>query len=100
MPRHPSTINRPNFGLDRRSVVKRSMIFRCWISTSLFLFCTSGYSATLSVGAEQKYKTIGSAIKAAEANDTVSVERGNYSETLLIDKSLTLKGGTGDLTVL
>ena len=76
-------------------------MFKFWVSTCFLLSCASGYSATtLRVGSDQSYKTIGAAISAAEANDTVSIDRGNYTETLLIDKPLTLKGNTAELPVL
>ena len=57
-------------------------------------------SKTWHVGADTNYTTIQSAIKVASDGDTILIDAGHYSETLNIDKSLTLKGSGKYVTLL
>lgn len=46
---------------------------------------------TITVGAGQRYQSIGAGIKAADAGDTVLVAGGTYSERVTINKRITVK---------
>jgi hypothetical protein len=50
----------------------------------------------LHVGPDQTYSTIKDAINNASDGDTIIVHAGTYPETLVIDKSLTIRGDPGD----
>lgn len=57
------------------------------------LFSFSAFSKTLLVGSGQTYKTISSAIKAAENGDEIIVKKGTYKEgEIIITKKITLSG--------
>ena len=51
-------------------------------------------------GVTTYYTTIQAAITAAVSDDTINVAAGTYAESILIDKPLTLDGGTGTKPVI
>ena len=51
-------------------------------------------AATLTVGPGQTYATIGAAVAAATAGDTITVADGTYAESVSINKIVTLAGAT------
>ena len=55
---------------------------------------------TLHVGSGQTYSSIQSAINIANESDTIYVHSGTYSETIIINKSLTLTGEGGSTTTI
>lgn len=65
--------------------------------------CQSTRAATLCVNPSGKgscYTSIGTAVAAASAGDTIQVGPGNYSENVVIDKSLALIGTNRNNTVI
>ena len=48
------------------------------------------YAATLKV--PDSYATIQEAIDAASAGDTIKISKGKYTENIVVDKSLTIRG--------
>lgn len=64
------------------------------LSLALLLATTSGaaLAATLQVGGDGKFPTIGAALKAARNGDVVEIASGTYAESLVIKKKLTLAG--------
>jgi nitrous oxidase accessory protein len=66
---------------------------RCLFFIILCVFCSTAFADSIYAGAKRKYKTIRSAIIAAENGDTVFVDAGNYKEqNLIVDKRIVLKG--------
>lgn len=61
-------------------------------------FAITSYSLTLYV--PDDYKTIQEAINAAEAGDTIIVEPGNYTENVLVNKTVSLIGRERDKTII
>ena len=61
-------------------------------------FAITSYSLTLYV--PDGYKTIQEAINAAEAGDTIIVEPGNYTENVLVNKTVSLIGRERDKTII
>lgn len=65
------------------------------------LACVSVNAATLTVGPGRDYSTIGSAVTASTAGDTISVYSDSYSETVTINKSnLTVQAASGESPIL
>ncbi|MCZ2391491.1 MAG: nitrous oxide reductase family maturation protein NosD [Acidobacteria bacterium] len=65
------------------------------------------HAGVLEVGADKQFRTVGDAIAAAKAGDTIRVHSGIYIESLLIDRPLTIEGvgsptikGTGKGSVI
>ena len=57
-------------------------------------------AATLTVGPEQTYSTIGDAITAASMGDTIRVYAGTYNENVVINKKISLIGnGSANTTI-
>lgn len=91
----------------------KAMLLTCVLFISLFyifipseIICVAG--STLHVGSGQPYSNIQDAIDAANESDIIFVHSGTYSETIIVDKTLTLTGdgsssttisGSGDHTV-
>jgi nitrous oxidase accessory protein len=74
---------------------KHKLFANSWVSTMIIvLTCFNSYSAdTLFVCLNCEYRTIKSAIEAAEKGDVIAVKGGNYSEgKILIGKSISLTG--------
>lgn len=66
-----------------------------WLGAlTLALAAGSAEAATRTVGVGGQYATIGAAVVAANAGDTISVLPGLYQESLTIGKTLTLVGAT------
>jgi nitrous oxidase accessory protein len=61
------------------------------------LFCFDLESAVLQVGTKGDYRTIGDAIRAANAGDRIHVSPGIYRERIAIDKPLDLIGQPGSV---
>jgi nitrous oxidase accessory protein len=59
------------------------------IAAWLTLFAHAAWSAVLQVQSDQ---SIGAAVRAAHAGDTIRIAPGRYAENLIIDKALTLEG--------
>ncbi len=62
------------------------------ILITLMLLSSVASAATLNVGPHERYKTIQSAVNAAQNGDTIKVASGTYKETVTIDKDLTILG--------
>lgn len=62
------------------------------IMLAFLLICSVASAATLKVGPKEKYKTIQSAVNAANYGDTIKVASGTYKENVKIDKYLTILG--------
>lgn len=61
---------------------------------------TFGSRATLIVGPDQAYTTIGAAIASASPGDVIRVYSGTYNEEITLDKTLTLIGnGSANTTI-
>jgi nitrous oxidase accessory protein len=80
-----------------------------WFKVLLFIFLSSfsAQAEILSVGPNAQFKTISQAIAAASNGDAIRVEAGNYTENIVLDKSLILEGsgkpvlsGTGKGSVI
>lgn len=67
----------------------------CFSILLIFLAAFAVQAEVLRVGAEEQFKTVNAAIRAAKPGDTIRVESGIYNENLLIDKSLTIEGVGG-----
>lgn len=66
------------------------LAFLCWLLSG-----AGAAAATLTVGPNQPYTSIGAAIAAASPGDTVRIQAGVYREHLLVDRPLTLVGEPG-----
>lgn len=68
-----------------------------FLSILSLIFCLSfGFSNTIKVGENERYKTIKSAIAAAEDNDIIRVQKGIYNEIdIIVDKPLSIIGEEG-----
>ncbi len=64
----------------------------------LFFSVKSVKAATIIV--PDDYSTIQAAINAANSGDTVFVRTGTYSERLVVNKTISLTGGSRDATIL
>ena len=65
--------------------------------------CGRAEAATLCVnhaGSGSCFSSIGAAVAAASANDTIQVADGTYKEDVIIDKSLTLMGTKQKKTII
>ena len=63
-----------------------------------FLLFAAGSAARadiLYVGGQSQFQTISSAVMAAQSGDEIVVSAGNYTENIILNKSLTLTGETG-----
>ena len=80
---------------DVRSIVRRGSMALVALAT-LGWAAGSASAAVLNVGTcvTPNYSTIGAAVSAAKANDTVSVCPGTYREIVTINKNITLIGKT------
>ncbi len=58
----------------------------------LLMFSGAVFGATLRVGPDGEFRTIGDALRKAQPGDTVLVSGGIYRESLLIEKRVHLKG--------
>ena len=56
--------------------------------------------ATLFVGSDQTYKTIGEAVTASNPGDTIRVYSGIYTEKVILDKTLTMIGNGSSNTII
>ena len=82
----------PRQKISGMTVKKHIGVYRC-SSVVFFFFLFSLNANTLTVCETCNYKTIQSAITAANTNDTVEVKKGIYKESpILITKSIKLKG--------
>src|ERR1700722_9759105 len=63
-------------------------------------FATAAVLCVNPSGASGCYSTIGAAVKAASANDTINVATGQYAEDVMIDKPLALVGAGSDSTII
>jgi hypothetical protein len=63
------------------------------------LFWRAAGAATLTVGPNSTYATVGAAVSAAAPGDVVQIEAGTYAEELVVADDLTLRGA-GAATVL
>lgn len=52
------------------------------------------------VGHDQLYKTIQDAVNAASPGDTIYVHNGTYSETVTVEKQITIKGNSSKSTIV
>jgi nitrous oxidase accessory protein len=73
----------------------------------LLLLAVTARAEILIVGQNGRFSTVGSAIEAARAGETIRIEKGIYTENLVLDKTLTLEGvdkpvirGTGKGSVI
>jgi predicted outer membrane repeat protein len=62
-----------------------------WVA---FVLPSPVWAATLQVGPSQTYTTIQAAIDAAQSGDIIEIAAGDYEESVLITKALTLSGPT------
>lgn len=70
----------------------------CLISASLIMFTPTTSSKVITV--PDDYPTINSAIQKAVDGDTIFVKSGTYTEQLIIDKAITLKGEEIGTTII
>ncbi|UCF50489.1 MAG: PKD domain-containing protein [Thermoplasmatales archaeon] len=92
-----------------KGVSSTFLIIIFFLSTFAFLLPIENAKAdTLHVGSGQTYTSIQSAINIANESDIIYVHSGTYSETIIINKSITLTGegsstttisGSGDHTI-
>jgi hypothetical protein len=89
----------PSLGFQKpfavRRIVKQAQMV-LFLLAALGWWAGSASAAILNVGSCVKggYATIGAAVAAASAGDTVSVCPGTYAEIVMIDQNLTLEGKT------
>jgi nitrous oxidase accessory protein len=71
-------------------------------SYSLLVLCLFAVvwarAEVLAVGPDGQFKTVGEAIAAARAGDTIRIANGTYVENLIIDKTLAIEG-SGNTTI-
>ena len=74
--------------------MKRALVKSVLLFVSVAAWQTSASAETLIVDRDNqsRFNSIGAAIKAACAGDTIQVRSGNYSEAIVIDKTLALEG--------
>ncbi len=68
------------------------------IACCLALTATCAFASVINVPADQP--TVAAAIAAAAAGDTIKLAPGTYTEKLVVDKPLTIKGADRDTTII
>lgn len=74
-----------------------SILVLCLLGSMLIV---SVNGATLSVGSGSQYESITEALNAAQPGDTIIVSPGNYSENVVVTKSLTIEAANAGLTIV